>query len=353
MSLRDSGGNRLAATPNRQWLLAGAPDGTVNDANFRWATSTVPVPTDGQMLLRNLWLSFDPTQYLLMRSVGDPDLPVGSVMRGLAVSQVVDSRLAGFRAGDIVHGFSGWEDYSLSDGKGFLDTAQVPPSVPPNLALGTLGVTGMAAYFGVVEVARPRAGETFVVSGAAGGVGSIAGQIAKIHGLRVIGITGGKAKVDWLLGEGRFDAAIDHRIEDVGARLTALCPDGIDIFFDNVGGPVLDEALGRLRTEGRVIVCGGTSRYVAKDLPPGPANYLNLCMVRGRMEGILARDYAARFPEAAKAMVAWIHSGQLRSKEDVAIGLENAPGALARLFRGENIGKQLLKIADPRTTPVG
>ena len=304
------------------------------------------MPTDGQMLLRNLWLSFDPTQYLLMRSVGDPDLPVGSVMRGLAVSQVVDSRLAGFRAGDIVHGFSGWEDYSLSDGKGFLDTAQVPPSVPPNLALGTLGVTGMAAYFGVVEVARPRAGETFVVSGAAGGVGSIAGQIAKIHGLRVIGITGGKAKVDWLLGEGRFDAAIDHRIEDVGARLTALCPDGIDIFFDNVGGPVLDEALGRLRTEGRVIVCGGTSRYVAKDLPPGPANYLNLCLMSARMEGILAKDHADRFPEAVAALRGWIDSGELRVKEDVARGLENAPNALARLFEGSNVGKQLLWVAD-------
>jgi NADPH-dependent curcumin reductase CurA len=332
-------------------LLARAPDGTVTDANFRWAESTVPAPSDGQMLVRNLWLSFDPTQYLLMRSVGDPDLPVGSVMRGFAVSQVLESHLAGFRAGDIVHGLSGWEDYSLSDGKGFLDTAKVLPNVPPNLALGTLGVTGMAAYFGVVEVARPKAGETFVVTGAAGGVGSIAGQIAKIHGLRVIGITGGKAKCDWLVGEGRFDAAIDHRTEDVGARLTALCPAGIDIFFDNVGGPVLDEAIGRLKTEGRVIVCGATSRYIASDPLPGPANYLNLCMVRGRMEGILARDYAPRFPEASTAMLAWIRSGQLRSKEDVVVGLEHAPGALARLFRGENLGKQLLKIADPSANP--
>ncbi len=336
----------MVTGPNRQWLLAKRPDGTIGPANFRWHESTIPTPTEGQFLVRNLWLSFDPTQYLVVANDGEGTVGVGSVMRGLAVSQVVESRHPDFRAGELVHGFSGWEDYSALDGKGFLDTLHVPPSVPPNLAVGTLGVTGMAAYFGVVEVARPKAGETFVVSGAAGGVGSIACQIAKIHGLRVVGIAGGKEKCDWLVGEGRFDAAIDHRTENVADRLTALCPDGIDIFFDNVGGRVLNEALARLRTSGRVIVCGGTSAYATPDPPIGPSNYLNLCMVRGRMEGILARDYADRFPVAAEAMLGWIRSGQLRSKEDVLLGLENAPAALARLYSSSNLGKQMVKIAD-------
>jgi NADPH-dependent curcumin reductase CurA len=340
----------VSVAVNRQWLLAGRPDGSVAESNFRWAESPRPSPSDGQLLVRNLWLSFDPTGYFLMLGDDASGEPVARAMRGLAVSQVLESRLDGFRPGDLVHGNSGWEDYTATDGTGYFPTTKVPAGVPPNLALGTLGVTGMAAYFGVTEVARPKSGETFVVSGAAGGVGSIAGQLARIHGARVIGITGGKEKCDWLLGEGRFDAAIDHRSEDVGERLSSLCPDGIDIYFDNVGGPLLDEALGRLRTNGRVVVCGGTSRYTAKVPPPGPANYLMLSIVRGRMEGVLARDYLDRFPEAVAAMTAWLRSGELRSKEDIVVGLENAPKTFVRLFAGGNVGKQLLKIADS-TTP--
>jgi len=224
---------------------------------------------------------------------------------------------------------------------------RVPESIPPHLALGLYGFTGMAAYFGVLEVGRPQRGESFVVSGAAGGVGSIAGQIAKIHGLRVIGIAGGKEKCDWLLHEAAFDGAIDHRSEDVGARLTALLPDGIDIYFDNIGGPMLDEALARLRQRGRVILCGATSRYAATAQLPGPSNYMALVMCNGRMEGLLARDYSERFPEARAAMGEWLSSGQLKLKEDTLEGLENAPKALARLYSGANFGKQLLKIADP------
>lgn len=305
------------------------------------------------MLVRNLWLSFDPTQILAMSyfSEGDAEthgIPMGGVMQGLAVSQVIESRHPEFRPGDLVHGYSGWEDYSLTDGHGYFATTKVPPGTSPNLALGTLGVTGMAAYFGVMEIGKPQRGETFVVSGAAGGVGSIAGQIAKIHGLRVIGIAGGKEKCDWLVGEGGFDGAIDHHAENVGARLDDLCPGGIDIYFDNVGGALLDDALARLRQRGRVVLCGGTSRYAATVGPPGPSNYLQLVMINGRMEGLLARDYAPRFPDAAAIVTGWIRSGRLKSKEDVVVGLEHAPTTLARLFTGANIGKQLLKIADPR-----
>jgi len=341
--------NSAPPAVNRRWMIASVPGELVSQDNFRWVESPIPSPSSGQVLVRNLWLSLDPTQVLAMAESSPTGevVPASGVLRAQAVAQVVDSRREGFRAGQIVHGFFGWEDYTVTDGSGFLPMTPVPSGVAPNLAAGTFGLTGMAAYFGVLDVGKPQAGETFLVSGAAGGVGSIAGQIAKIHGLRVIGVTGGKEKCEWLLREARFDAAIDHRSEDVGSRLSALCPDGIDIFFDNVGGEILDEALARLRPNGRVVLCGGTSRYLANDLPPGPKNYLNLVMVNGRMEGLLARDYAGRFPEARATMAEWIRSGQLRSLEDVVVGLENAPSALARLFSGANRGKQLLKIADP------
>lgn len=290
----------------------------------------------------------EPTAVLGMGIPAEQDgFPIGRAMRGIAISEVLASNHPVFRPGDLVHGYSGWEDYSVIDGGGYIPMVKVPPGVSPELALGPLGITGMVAYFGVLEVARPHAGETFVVSAAAGGVGSVAGQIAKILGLRVIGIPGGKEKCDWLLGDAHLDGAIDHRLEDVGARLDALCPDGIDIFFDNVGGPLLDEALARLRRNGRVVVCGGTAVYEQTVRGPGPMNYLQLCMVNGRMEGLLGKDYFDRFPEAIGALREWIRSGQLKSNVDVLVGLENAPKALARLFTGANLGKQLVKIADP------
>ena len=342
----------MSAEINRQWLVASSLDGLVGEHNFRWTESSIPSPADGQALVRNLWFSFDPTQILLMGLPAKTGgFPIGGAMRGLAVSQVLDSRHPSFRRGDLLHGYSGWEDYSLTDGHGYFETTKVPPGVSPNLALGTLGVTGMVAYFGVVEIARPKKGETFVLSAAAGGVGSIAAQIAKIHGLRVIGIAGGKEKCDWLANEVGLDGVIDHRSGDVGAALDALCPEGIDIYFDNVGGAILDEALARLRRNGRVVLCGGTSLYEQKNRPPGPTNYLQLIMVDGRMEGLLGKDYFDRFPEAITVMRGWLQSGQLKSKEDVVHGLENAPKTLARLFTGANLGKQLLRIANPSPSP--
>ena len=339
--------NRPLNEPNRQWIVAAPSDRAALESCFRWNESPIPKPGAGEVLLRNLWLSFDPTQVLLMaqpREAGG--VPVGSVMRALTASRVVESRHPGFRPGDLVHGHAGWEDYTVTDGHGFFETTKVPEGVAPNLALGTLGVTGMVAYFGVVEVARPKPGEVFLISSAAGGVGSIATQIARLHGLRVIGVAGGREKCDWVVREGGAEAAIDHRTEDVATRLDALCPDGVDIFFDNTGGPILDLALARLRRKGRVVVCGGTARYGTSPGPPGPSSYLQLCMVNGRMEGLLGRDYADRFPEAVAVMRGWLDSGKLRSKEDVVVGLENAPTALARLFRGANLGKQLLRISD-------
>ena len=341
----------MPSGPNRQWLFVKRPDGPIGEHNFRWVESgAIPSPEEGQALVRNLWISFAPTSLSGMCSPSEAGgTPLGSVMPSQAASLVIESKHPGWAPGDLLVGFTGWEDYSVTDGHAFIDTYKVPPEVPPNLAVGTLGITGLVAYFGVLEVGRPQKGETFVINAAAGGVGSIAAQIAKIQGLRVIGIAGGKQKCDWLVGEAGVDAAIDHRTENVPARLDALCPDGIDIFFDNVGGPTLDEALARLRRNGRIVVCGGTSLYGQRERAPGPMNYLQLCMVNGRMEGLLGRDYFDRFPEAIAVLRGWLESGRLRSKEDVAVGLENAPDALARMFRGENVGKQLLKIADPPT----
>lgn len=334
---------------NRRWLVARRPGAELSEANFRWAESSVPSPKEGEFLARNLWFSFDPTQLLMLGRADAPAeapglLEIGAPMRGMAVAEVVESRHPEFRAGDIVHAQNGWEDYSVNDGTGFAPAYRVPDGIPPNWALGALGLTGLAAYFGVTEIARPKAGETFVVSGAAGGVGSIAIQLAKLRGLRTVGIVGSPAKREWLLREAAADGAIDHRREEVGARLTELCPDGIDVFFDNDGGPTLDLALERLRGGGRVVLCGGTAQYSLAPAPPGPSNLLALVMVNGRMEGLLARDYLPRLPEAAEAMLPLLRSGRLKAKEDVAVGLRSAPGALARLYAGENVGKQLLRM---------
>jgi NADPH-dependent curcumin reductase CurA len=338
---------------NRQWLLVRRPEGIVDEADFRLEERPIPAPADGEVLVRNLWLSFDPTQRGWMsRDTYVPMIPLGEVMRAASVGQVVETRRSDSRPGELVQGFFGWQDYVATDGKGLMPMRRLPPGVPPNLALSLLGITGPTAYFGVLDVGQVQTGETFVVSGAAGATGSIAGQIAKIKGCKVIGTAGGSAKCDWLKTEAGFDGVIDYRSEDVGARLSELCPEGIDVFFDNVGGIVLNEVLARLSLNARIVLCGAISRYSETTPSPGPANYLNLIAKRGRMQGFIVLDYATRFPEAIDALAAWLTEGRLKQKEDVANGLENAPRTLKRLFTGENFGKQLLKIADPPLAPV-
>ena len=298
-------------------------------------------------------MSLDPTQALFtLEKMGAYAIPIGGVIGSAAVGRVVESHLAGYGRGDTVQGFFGWEDYSLADGlprpmSDDLSMAKVPADVAPDLAVGALGITGMAAYFGTTEIAEPQPGETFVVSSAAGGVGSVAGQIAKILGLRVIGITSGKERRDRVVSELGFDGAIDRKSEDVGARLDELCPTGVDIFFDTNALPsVINAVLKRLRHLGRVVLCGATPYYMATESPKERVEYTSLVMKRGRMEGLLAREYEDRFPEARQALADWIKSGRLKPAEDVVVGLENAPHAPQRVFAGTNFGKQLLKIAD-------
>jgi NADPH-dependent curcumin reductase CurA len=332
---------------NRQWILNARPAGRLTGEEFRWNEAPIPQPSDGQVLVRTLLLSVDPAQRIWMsRDSYEPAVPLGDVMQSFVVGQVIESRHPDFKRGDLVRGEFGWQDYAVTDGKSFGGMQKVPPGIPPNLALGLFGLNGLTAYIGMAEVGKINAGETVVVSGAAGATGSVAGQIAKLKGCRVIGTAGGKEKCDWLVEEAHFDAAINYKNEDVGTRLSELCPNGIDVFFDNVGGEVLNEVLARINLHARIVLCGSISKSDAATPQPGPANYSNLVARRARMEGFTGLDYPTRVPEAFEALGRWQRDGSLVHKEDVAYGLENAPKALLRLFSGENFGKQLVKVAD-------
>jgi NADPH-dependent curcumin reductase CurA len=332
---------------NRQWLLAERPTGMIEDRHFRLVTSAVPaLEADGEILVRNLYLSLDPTQRgWISHDTYLPAVALGEVIRSGAAGRVEKSRSPDYAVGDLVMGLFGWQDYARVPAKGPGAPTKLIPGVPIPLAMSALGLTGITAYFGLLEIGQPKAGETVVVSGAAGATGSVAGQIARLKGCRTIGIAGGKDKCDWLVRSARFDAAIDYKTENVAARLKELCPKGIDVFFDNVGGDQLDAALAQLAMRGRVVLCGAIATYNDDTVRPGPKHYINLIIQRGRMEGFIVLDYMKRAPEAVMQLFSWLQSGEIVNRVDVQEGLENAPAALRRLFSGENQGKQLLKIA--------
>jgi NADPH-dependent curcumin reductase CurA len=333
---------------NRQWLLARRPEGLVSSGDFQFVESPAPEPGDGEALVRNLYLSVDPTQRGWM--AGDTYLPavkIGEVMRSFAVGEVAESRHPAFKPGQLVQGLFGWQDWAIARPGTPSSPTPVPAGVPVETAMSVLGLTGITAYFGLLDVGRPKPGETVVVSGAAGATGSAAAQIAKIAGCRVIGIAGGPEKCAYLTGDLGLDGAVDHRGANVGKALRELCPKGIDVFFDNGGGPVLDMVLGQLAMRGRVVLCGGIAHYNDALPARGPANYLALVMKRGRMEGFIVLDYLARAGEAVTALSGWLREGRLKDRVDVIQGLENAPAALLRLFEGKNQGKQLVRLASP------
>jgi len=337
---------------NRQWLLARRPEGLVSPEDFRLAEAPAPEPSDGEALVRNLYLSIDPTQRGWM--AGDTYLPavkIGEVMRSFAVGQVVESRHPALRPGQIVQGLFGWQEYAIARPGSSSSPTPVPAGLPVETAMSALGLTGITAYFGLLDVGRPKPGETVVVSGAAGATGAAAAQIAKIAGCRVIGIAGGPEKCRYLVDELGLDGAVDYKSENLARRLRELCPSGIDVFFDNVGGPALDVVLLLLAQRGRIVICGGISQYNDARPAPGPANYLALISKRGRMEGFLVLDYLSRAGEAVAALSGWMREGKLKDRVDVVEGLENAPAALLRVFEGRNRGKQLVKLASPTAAP--
>ncbi len=336
---------------NRRWLLAARPQGMIKESDFRWSETPVAPLKDGQVLVRNLALSFDPTQRGWMSiDTYIPAIPLGEVMKAGAVGQIVESKRPGFAKGDLVQGLFGWEDYTVNAGEGLMGLRKLPPGTDPLLALSLLGTTGLTAYFGTLAVGQVKAGETFVVSGAAGATGSVAGMIAKLKGGRVVGIAGGREKCDWLTKEAGFDAAIDYKNEKVGAALRRDCPRGIDVYFDNVGGEILDLALLRLAHGARVVLCGAISQYneAAGVAAWGPKNYFNLIFRAARMEGFLVSQFAQRYPEAIAELSKWYAEGKVKNRIDLAHGLESAPRTIIRLFTGANFGKQLLKLADPQ-----
>jgi NADPH-dependent curcumin reductase CurA len=341
----------MAELRNRQWLLEKRPHGMIKETDFRWNEASVPALKDGQVLVRNLAFSFDPTQRGWMSmDTYMPAIPLGQTMKAGTIGQVVESKREGFAKGDLVQGLFGWEDYTVNGGEGLMGLQKLPRGTDPILALSLLGTTGLTAYFGTLAVGAVKAGDTFVVSGAAGATGSVSGMIAKIKGCRVVGIAGGREKCDWLVKKAGFDAAIDYKSEKVGEALTKHCPQGINVYFDNVGGEILDDALARLANGARVVLCGAISQYnnLGERNPVGPKNYFNLIMQHARMEGFLVFHFLPRYPEAIAEMSKWYAEGKLKNQVDLQQGLENAPKTIIRLFTGANFGKQLLKLGDPQ-----
>jgi len=329
---------------NRQYRLAARPVGLPQRSDWTFTEAEVPEPADGEVLVRVLYVSLDPAMRGWMNDAKSymPPVTLGEVMRAGGVGRVVASRHPQFPVGAHVSGWFGVQEYAIAR-KGL---QRIDPALAPlPTFLGALGMPGMTAYFGLLDVGKPRPGETVVVSGAAGAVGALVGQIAKIHGCRVVGIAGGAAKCAYLVDELGFDAAIDYKHERVSERLAQLCPAGIDVYFDNVGGDILDAALARLALHARVVICGAISQYNSRTGVRGPANYLSLLVNRASMTGMLVMDYADRYAEGAAAMGGWLAAGRLKAREDIVVGLDNFPEALVMLFQGTNNGKLVLEIA--------
>jgi NADPH-dependent curcumin reductase CurA len=336
---------------NRRWLLAKRPVGMIKDTDFERRNEPVPDPKDGEFLVRVTHLSFDPTQRGWMsRDTYVPAVPIGGVVRAAGAGQVVKSKNPNFKEGELVQGSFGWQDYIVTNGTtDIMPVTKLPAGVSPEQALGIFGITGLTAYFGLTDIGKPNAGDTVVVSGAAGATGSVVVQLAKALGCKVIGIAGGSEKCHWVVEQAKADAAIDYKRENVAARIKELAPKGVNVVFENVGGEILDASLQNLALRARVVLCGGISGYNAVDPneTAGIRNYMALTVMRARMEGFIVLDYAPRFGEAVEALSKLIAQGTLKTPVDLQQGFENIPSTMRRLFEGKNIGKQLLRIADP------
>jgi NADPH-dependent curcumin reductase len=328
---------------NRRLVLAQRPTGNVDEHTVRLEQEEIGDPGEGQALVRNRFLSIDPTIRTWMDDVQGylPPIQIGEVVRGAAVAEVVRSSNDRYPEGGLVFGMTGWQDYALID-----DGLQpLPAGIDPTAALSVFGVTGMTAYYGLLDVGRIKEGDTVVVSGAAGATGSTVGQIARIKGAAcVIGIAGTDEKCAWLTDELGFDTAINYKTDHVAGRLREACPDGIDLYWDNVGGELLDICLAQLAMRGRVVLCGAISSYNDRGGIRGPANYRALIPRRGRMEGFIILDYADRFPQAQAEMAGWVAEGKVKFKVHLVDGLKHAPDALNLLFTGGNTGKVIVQV---------
>jgi NADPH:quinone reductase len=330
---------------NRQFVLASRPTGMPKESDFKLVGTPIPELKDGEMLAEALYLSVDP--YMRgrisgMKSYAAP-VEIGGMMVGGGVARVIESKNPGFAAGDVVDLYMGWQEFAVSNGRG---ARKLDPSIAPvSTALGVLGMTGMTAYFGLLDVCDPKPGETVVVSGAAGAVGSVVGQIAKIKTCKTVGIAGDDDKVDWIRRECGYDSAFNYKKTDnYPAKLKELCPNGIDVYFDNVGGPITDAVFGLLNVHARISICGQISQYNATKMEMGPRLLGALIVARAKVQGFLVSDYAPRFGPAMAEMAGWVRSGEIKYREDIIDGFENLPKAFIGLFEGENTGKRLVKV---------
>ena len=331
---------------NRRMILKERPIGAVRPTDVGLTRSPIPSPDAGEALVRVRFLSIDPTIRTWMNEGASylPPIKLGEVVRSMGVGEVVSSETDAYGVGDFVFGPTGWQDFTLA-GVGSTKMDVLPPGVAPEVALNLFGITGMTAYFGLTEIGNVQAGETVVVSGAAGATGSTVGQIAKLMAAhRVIGITGTEEKCRWIVDELGFDAAINYHSENVRSRLRDLCHDGIDVYFDNVGGDILEAALSNLALHARIVMCGAISTYNEGVRPIGPSNYINLITRRSRMEGFIILDYQDRYPEARQRIPRWVEDGLINTRVQVMDGLENALEALNILFHGGNMGKVVVRL---------
>jgi NADPH-dependent curcumin reductase CurA len=334
-------------TTNRRWVLKRRPQGEIQPGDLELIDEPVADLADGEVLVRTVYLSLDPTNRIWMsaRDQYMPPVEIGQTMRGGAIGVVEQSRSERFKQGDLVNpGLAGWSLYSTARAESLFPVPAIS-GVPLGAFMSVLGATGLTAWFGLDAIGKPKPGETVVVSAAAGAVGSIAGQIAKLRGARVIGIAGGAAKCAWLTGELGFDGAIDYKAEDVGAALDRLCPNGIDVDFENVGGPIMDAVFSRMNDFGRMALCGMISTYNTEGPIAGPADFSRILMHKLTIQGFIVSDYLGRAGEAFAELAPWVIGGQLKWKVHVVDGLENAVEAVGRLFTGDHDGKLLVRVS--------
>jgi len=335
----------LNSESNIKVLLAARPKGYPRNEDFLVIESEIPKIKEGELLVKIDWLSLDPYMRGRMNDVKSyaPSVEVGEVMVGGAVGTIIESRTSLFSTGEIVEGSFGWQSYALSNGLGL---RKINPELGPiQSSIGVLGMPGLTAYFGLLDVCQPIAGDTVVVSAASGAVGQIAGQIAKIMGCRVIGTAGTNEKVQFIVDELGFDVGINYKTENVGASLNSACTDGIDIYFDNVGGFVTDEVIKRINTGARIAICGQVSQYNLEEPELGPRNLFHLTKSQAKMEGFLVFAYQARYDEALHRLSKWINQDKLKYKEDIVEGIKNAPQTFIGMLNGENLGKTLIKVS--------
>jgi NADPH-dependent curcumin reductase len=334
---------------NRQFLLRSRPIGDIKESDFEYRQVPIPTPKDGEVLVRNLYLSLDPTNRIWMSDMVQymPPVELGSVMRGVAMGVVEESKNPNLQSGDVVTGLLGWQDYALLKNEEVNFVTKINPPLPNPLfaAVGLLGATGITAYFGLLDIGQPKPGETVVVSAATGAVGSVVGQIAAIKGCRVVGITSSDEKCQWLTSKVGFDAAINYKTTDLNSALAQACPNGVDIYFDNVGGSILDTVMSHLNLFARIPLCGLISTYNSTKPVPGPYNFGLILMKRVRVQGFIVSDYRNRWHEAIKDLTTWMESGKIKQEYEIVEGLENAPKSILKLFNANKIGKLIVKVS--------